>query len=526
VLVHVDDRDRAWVALRGGGAAVVERGRVTRVPRGDGFPHSTIFTIAHDQMGRVWMGGDGGLSLLGDDGARTISSAQGLPTGRAVVGVTSDDRGDLWVGLAFFGFIRIANDELMRALDDPGTQLRPRHVYDTVDGTAGVPDYYPNSGVRSARGTLWFLTGRGLTVLEPARLRAREDAGLAPPRIEGLITGDGRYYNASGAVLPPRVSQIRIDYGAATPVSSEGVRFRYRLEGFDRDWVDAVGRRQAFYTNLPPGTYRFRLQSNEGIGAWTDDRAAWTFTIEPMFYQTYWFYAASVLALGMAAVAIWRLRSRQLRKTIEAAYGERLRIGREIHDTLLQSLVGITLQLDAAYHDATERSARLPATLLAMRRQIETYIVETRESIWNLRSASLDRDDLVGAMRAAAEKLTRGEVDLTFDVSGQPRRGRPEVETHALRIGQEAIMNAVRHARASRVRVELGFDDRHIRVTVTDNGKGFDVSQALSGDMADHYGLLTMQERAAEAGGALRIESRPGDGTTVQVELPLERERR
>jgi len=298
------------------------------------------------------------------------------------------------------------------------------------------------------------------------------------------------------------------------------LQFRYRLDGVDSGWIDAGGRRQAVYTNLAPGSYRFRVQASEGPGAWPDDVTDWSFSIEPKFYQTRWFYCASAIAFVCAGLSGWRLRSRALRRKVEAVYGERLRISREIHDTLLQSLVGTTLQLDAAYHEVPAQQSRTRTALLAMRKQMEDYIVEARRSIWDLRSPSLEIHDLASAMRASGERLTRGQVAFSLAVAGAPRRCSSKVETQALRIAEEAITNAVRHGSVTRVDVSLAFDDDSLRMRVTDDGGGFEPEKA-SRSVEGHYGLVTMRERAVEAGGRLLVDSALGSGTRITAEFPL-----
>jgi signal transduction histidine kinase/ligand-binding sensor domain-containing protein len=516
-LAHVDDRDRVWVALDSGRVALLDHGRLQTFGRPEGIPHSTVNVIADDRSGIIWLGGDGGLTAFRNGRFRTLTTDQGLP-GSAVVSLLFDDEGDLWLNLRV-GVIRITKDELRRAIDDPSYRLQSRHVYEAADGAAGFPVI---GGVNGPDGSLWFVGSRGLTVLDPRVLRSSEQRESPTPRVEGILTGDGRFYLGEGAALQPRTSRIRVDYGTISPGRIDGVRFRYRLDGFDNDWVDAAGRRQAYYTNLPPGNYRFRVQAGEAAGAWASAVASWSFAIGPVFYQTRWFYTMCLLALGLAAIGVWRLRTRQLRKELAAIYGERIRLSREIHDTLLQSLVGISLQLDAAAYDVPDRQSRLRAVLVAMRKQIEDYIVEARQSIWDLRSPTLDRHDLVNAMRVAGERLTAGKVAFAVSVTGHPRPCPPKVETQALRIGQEAIMNAVRHAGAQRVQLEIGFGDRYLRLRVTDDGRGFDFDEVLAATPRKHYGLVSMKERAADAGGRFTVDSLPGQGARIVAEFPLD----
>ena len=518
MFTHVDHAERVWIAFSDG---VVRRldldGTVAQFGRPEGLSHTTVHAIHHDRAGDIWIGGSAGLSLLRGTRLDTVALLDEGPF-RTIAAVTDDDAGDLWVGVAFVGFLRVTRDDLIRAVQDPSYRLRYR-LYDT--GT-GYPDQrLPSSGtVRNrADDALWFVTSRGITVLDTRELRQKPTGTPQPPRIEGVTADNRRYRAGADVTLPPRTSRLRIDYTVVSLSALERIRFRYRLDGFDETWVDGSGPRQAYYTNLPPGRYRFRVQASTNAAAWNEAETDWAFAIQPMFYQTRWFYSVCAIALVLGAMGAWRLRVRHVRKEVAAVFGERLRLSREIHDTVLQSLVGIALQLDAASHGADGPPSRTRAQLVAMRRQVEDYIREVRQSIWDLRSPALDSQGLVGALRASAERLTEGRTRFALTVIGTPRRCPSRIETHALRIGHEAVMNAVRHADAREVQMEIAFADDMLRLRVADDGRGFARSGAVPADQ--HYGLVSMTERAADAGGRCTIESTPGSGVQVVAEFPL-----
>jgi signal transduction histidine kinase len=257
----------------------------------------------------------------------------------------------------------------------------------------------------------------------------------------------------SEAVLPPRTARLEIDYTVLNLTSPLKTRFRYRLEGFDADWIDADTRRQAFYTNLSPGQYRFRVVANNDEGTWAEPGAVWAFTIRPMFYETSWFVGASLASIVLAVLAAWRIRTRQLRKQFSLLLGERARLSREIHDTLLQSLVGVALQFDVIANDPHATPASTKARLVRMRKEVEEYIREARQSIWDLRSPKLQRLDLPAALREAGERAAGDVLGFTFTVRGTPHRCAANIEEQLLRIGQEAVMNASRHAHARKLAV-------------------------------------------------------------------------
>jgi signal transduction histidine kinase/ligand-binding sensor domain-containing protein len=518
-LVKLDDAGRAWVAMRSGRIAIVERDRVELLGPGQGLPKSTIHTIVQDKTGTIFVGTDAGLSVFRGGTFHTASSPQGLPTAPALAALT-DDAGDLWVAFRDVGVVHIGARDFERASRDLSFRLPASHIYSTSDGTAGPP-FDSHAASRAPDGSLWFVTRGGVTIFDPGALAASGAVPSSGARVEELVVGDGHAYHAKGSALAAGTNRIRIDFGSTSPDAFDLPRFRYRLDGVDSTWIDASGRRQAVYTNLAPGSYRFLVQAAEGPGAWPVAAVEWPFSIEPKFYQTRWFYCASAAALLFVGMSGWRLRSRALRRKLEAVYAERLRIAREIHDTLLQSLVGATLQLDAAFHEVPEQQSRTRAALLAMRRQIEGYIVEARRSIWDLRSPSLEIHDLVSAMRASAERLTKGKVALSLAITGVPRRCPANIETQALRIAEEAIANAVRHGSITRVDITLAFDDESLRLQISDDGRGFDTEQAMTWHVKGHYGLVTMRERAIEAGGRLFIDSTVGSGTQITAEFPL-----
>ena len=239
-----------------------------------------------------------------------------------------------------------------------------------------------------------------------------------------------------------------------------------------------------------------------------------------MFYQTRWFSAAIVALVALAGWGAWRLRLRQVRREFSLLLHERTRLSREIHDTLLQSLVGIALQFDALAGELPAAAGRTKEQLVRMRKQVEEHIREARHSIWNLRSPTLRRRDLGTALRAFAEQATEsGGIAVDVDVNGTPPRRVPRVEEQLLRIGQEAISNAVRHSGASRIRVRLDYRPDDVTLSVADDGRGFDFA-AMQRESNGHYGLITMRERAAEIGGSLLIESRPPAGTEITAIVP------
>jgi two-component sensor histidine kinase len=342
-----------------------------------------------------------------------------------------------------------------------------------------------------------------------------------------VTADDTRYGATTGTLLPPNTSRIRIDYTvvntsqldqtAAAGVTPARIRFRYRLDGFDTDWIEGSGPRQAVYMNLAPRQYRFRLQVAGDAAVWEDAETTLSFSIRPMFYETGWFRGLCVLAILLGAVASWSLRVRHLRRQFDVVFAERMRLSREIHDTLLQGMYGVALQVNAAAEHVAPSSPTLPL-LQRVQRQIEDYIAESRQSLLNLRSERVEEADLVEALRATGDRLTAGQVPFVMNVTGTPRPCSPKVEKQVLRIGREAIMNAVRHSKARQIRVDVAFEDRLLHLRVADDGCGFNPADI---DGHAHYGLLSMRERATDAGGRCIVESHPGAGVQVVAQFPI-----
>jgi signal transduction histidine kinase len=355
-------------------------------------------------------------------------------------------------------------------------------------------------------------------VISPSHSAKRR---VAPPvRIEAVVANQQPVAFGTSTTLAPLTASLQIDYTALSFTAPEKVRFRYFMEGFDRTWVDAGTRRQAFYTNLQPGSYRFRVvASNDGV--LSEREAVWAFTLAPAFYQTRWFTLALVLLAGAGTAAAWRARVHRVRGRFSAILVERTRVAREIHDTLLQSLLGVMLQLDQAANEIDESPQAAKEQLSRLRQQVEFHIREARHSIRDLRSPVLQTRDLATALREAAARLTAGTpIAVHLNTTGTPYRAAQRVEEHLLRIGQEAISNAIRHGQPTSIEVTLDFGDGTIALRVADNGVGFD-PEASKAAGENHWGLASMHERTQQIGGTCAVVSAPGQGTLVTITAPV-----
>jgi signal transduction histidine kinase/ligand-binding sensor domain-containing protein len=512
-----DRTGRLWVAFDGSRiGAMVDRGHFRSYSAQDGLGGGPHYGFFEDADGALWIAGADGLTRFAGDRFSTVTRANGLPPG-GVFAVTQDEERNLWLGTAS-GILRLKLAEFDAALANPQGGMHYR-LYDTADGLAGLPAALGDrSGVRSDDGSLWFVTSRGLSVVQPGALSAER---IAPAVTIDSVTADDRLVSVDGfAALNPGTTKLQIDYTAPDITYALKTRFRYRLDGFDADWVDAGSRRQALYTNLPPRHYAFRVQVSGDENRWAPGEANWAFVIPPRFYQTWWFYTLAALTVSGAIWGAWQLRLRQLRRQFALVLGERVRVSRELHDTLLQSLVGVALEFDVIARSLESSPASARDRVVKMRERVEEYIREARRSIWSLRSPALETRDLVEALRESGERAAAGQpVAFEFSVSGTPRRYSANLEHQLLRIGQEAVVNAVRHSKAHTVTMNLQFDQDEVALRVEDDGAGFSPGSSDDGT-TDHYGMTTMRERAQQVGGRISIRSEPNAGTVIEAVVP------
>jgi signal transduction histidine kinase/ligand-binding sensor domain-containing protein len=510
-----DSTGRVWIAFGNGRIGVIETTGTFRVADDrEGLANATQPFLEDDSHG-LWSFGSSGISLITNRGCATIDKASGLPPGR-VWSAVEDDQGYFWLSMDR-GLVRIRRDELLAATADRSQRVQYK-LYGTADGLAGAPLGNVRS-VRAADGRLWFVMGGGLTEVDPKQIAPIQKPSNAPVRIETAVANEERLTPLPMMSLPPGTKRLQISYTAVALSPGNEVSFRYRLDGFDTDWAVAGARRQAFYTNLLPGKYQFHVEANGEDGSWTPSSATWQFVIEPAFYQTMWFYGASSAGLALMVAIAWRLRLRRIRREFTLVLAERARLSREIHDTLLQSLVGVALQFDGIATTLDASSAAL-AQLVKIRRHVEAYIREARQSIWDLRSPVLEAHDLFAALREFG-KDAAAPVNARFSATtvGTPRDCPPKVENQLLRIGQEALTNAVRHSGASRISLELRFDRDAVTLRVSDDGRGFEYRED-GHEIDDHYGLTSMRERAQELGGRLSVFTGAGKGTIIEAIVP------
>jgi signal transduction histidine kinase len=323
--------------------------------------------------------------------------------------------------------------------------------------------------------------------------------------------------------VPAGHQRVTFHFAGLSLAMNERVRYRYRLDGFDRAWSAMTAARDAVYTNLGPGTYQFRVMATNGEGLWNGTEAALGFAIAPALWQTNAFRLAVLLACAVGTWALLRLRTRQVARQISGRFEERLaertRIAQELHDTLLQGLVSASMQLHVA---AEQVPAELPVkkSIDRVLRLMETVVGEGRNAVKGLRSSVSSRDDLEQALSRVPEELgIPQESNFRVIIEGAPRPVQPVMRDELYRIGREAVVNALRHSGAQNVEVQLEYGSDELRMLVRDDGCGID-PQVLESGREGHWGIPGMRERAGRVGAVLRLWSRAAAGTEVELSIP------
>jgi len=489
--------------------------------RGDAFtPYALGVTRAVDcffldpARHTAWMGtlGSGLLRWKNGNIAR-VRVKDGLYDNR-IYDILDDGRGNFWLASSK-GIFRVSQTEL-----DALADAKIRSVT-SVPFSTGQLRFECRSGVQPAAcrthdGRLWFSTTNGLVMVDPAKLKQQS---LPPPvQITAVLVNGARISLSRPLHLKPEQKNVEIRYAGLSFVSPEKMTFRYKLDGFDKQWTEAGSRREAFFTNLPPKHFKFLVYAQNANGAVSTSPAAIEFTVQPKLYQRLWFFPVLALLLAAAAVFVYRLRVRQLRKRFDLVLAERSRIARELHDTLLQGLSGITMQLQALW-------MRMPAS---KEKQFLAEIIddagacsqEARQSLLGLRARGPRPGEFSVKLAQLCRELLEGSsLSLKLDLQPVGLQALPETEYQLLRIAREVVSNTLAHADATVLRVHLCVQKGRMTLLFEDNGIGFVAQNGIQ--LLDHFGLLGMRERAEEIGATLTVSSSPGAGTTITIQLPL-----
>src|SRR5262249_32816777 len=457
-------RGGVWIGFFKGGLTYFKDGSVqSSYSTDNGLGKGLVNDLRVDSDGALFVATEGGLSRLKNNHFATLTNSNGLPCD-TIHWLIEDDDHSLWLNTTC-GLVRITRVEWDRwaAAADTGEDTKVKvqaTVFDMSDGVSSrsYPIGFVPQVAKSKDGKLWFPSYDGVSVVDPRHLPFNNLLPLV--HVEQLIANHQTYdttLDVGRVRLPSLIRDLEIDYTALSLVAPEKVFFRYKLEGFDQDWQDAGNRRQAFYTNLPPRSYRFRVMACNNCGVWNEVGTFLDFSIAPAYYQTIWFRLVCVAAFVVLAVAVYRLRVRQVAQRVQGRMEERLdereRIARDLHDTLLQSVQGLILKIHAVAQRIPDKAAR-DGLEKALDRADEV-LAEGRDRVRNLRGNTIPFGGLPAAFQRVAEETPQGrETTFKTVVEGRVRLLHPLIREETFSIGREALINALTHSKGHHVEVE------------------------------------------------------------------------
>jgi signal transduction histidine kinase/ligand-binding sensor domain-containing protein len=504
-----------WLATPSGLASFAN-GHWTNHTVSDGLPSSTVRTIFEDTRHVLWIATSGGLAYFSSGRIRV---PERLPEElrEQIFGIAEDGMGSLWFATSDH-VLRVNPDKTVRgSLSDTDVQS-----YGIDDGLKGVESAgRDRTVVADPQGRIWISVKSGLSVADP--IVTSKNVVPLKVRIESMFAGGNQVKTQSSIKIPSGIKSITLNYRGTNLSVPERIWFRYKLDGSDQGWSDIVASRQVVYKNLGPGTYLFRIVASNNVGLWNGPETSVRFVIEPAFWQTWWFRVACLAGCCLTILAIYRLRIYQLTKRLNVGFQERLsertRIAQELHDTLLQGVLSASLLLDVAEDQLPEDSPTKPL-LKRVLQLMGTVTEEGRNAVRGLRTTETDNQSLETAFsRLRQEFPLDGKTDYRVIVDSVTRPLRPLIRDEVYRIGREALLNAFMHAHANRIEVEVEYASRHLRVWVRDDGRGIDPHMLQSG-REGHWGLVGIRERSERIGANLRLRSRIGAGTEVDLTVP------
>lgn len=468
----------------------------------------------------LYLGGEG---LARYDGQRiVVLDARRHPWLSGLTGLAIG-REDVWT-IGSNGIVRIPRPAFEAAFRDPARPIAHQLVAADRGLSSRAFAYNANDAALDARGRPWLITNRGLVHIEVDRLG--RNTVVPPVSITAVSASGGQSAGTrpDGATPPFEAGTTRVQftYVALSLTNPEHNSYRYRLEGVDSGWVEAGNRRQANYTGLGPGTFRFQVIAANADGTWNRTGASVTFRIAPFFWQTWVFRAALVAfaALLLWALVQWRLRavSDSLRRRMEDRHAVREHVAREIHDTLLQGFQGLVLRFQSVL-DQLRTGTSEHAEMTEALERADDVLQEGRDRIRYLRE-SCPSSDLQHLLAATAHRILGDTIRWTLSQGGTPYPVDANVATELDRIAAEALSNALRHSGAATIRIQLDFWRNALRVAIVDDGVGIDPAVREAGRAEGHYGLVGMRERAGAIGATLEIACPASGGTAIRITVP------
>ncbi len=506
-----------WIGTSGG-LSRLHAGVLKNYTVADGLPRDTISALGRRAKGGFWIGTrGGGLALWNGTKFRSVSKSTALPL--AIYSALEDESGALWL-TSDHAIYRISIDALDAFLANGENEI-PLASYGVADGLPSLDASaagYPLAW-RLEDGRLCFASRRGVIAITPSHLAAEESP--VPVVVEDIALDDHSVDPSELASIAPGQSHLSFSYAGIHLASPQRVQYSYMLQGVDRSWVDAGARRTAFFTNIPHGRHVFRVRARIGSGSWGPVTET-PLELRPHAYETLWFRTLCVLLIALSAFGLYRLRLHTLRQRFEAVGAERNRLAREIHDTLAQSFVAVSVRLELISRllGPSQSIDAVRGELDNTRAMVRDSLAEARRSIWDLRADSAGVQPLPARLARLVQDCKQQLEDAQLEATGTYRPLPQSTENEVFRIAQEAVTNVLRHARASTLHVRLGYDLESLFLEVRDDGRGFDVDHA-PGHEQGHFGMRGMRERARILGTDIMLESHSGQGTAVRMRLLL-----
>lgn len=474
--IHEDENGAVWLGTRGSGLIRVKSGKVSRITTREGLPGNSIYQIVEDSHRKFWLS--------------------------SPIGVFSADRGEL---------DRVADGE---------TGAIHVVTHGSFEGmeTSQMSGGLQSAGCRTSSGEIWFPSIKGAVRINPDQQAAKRSM---PVLIERAVSGDRSLPLSGDISIIHGDGRLAIDFTICNLAFPQSEVFRYKLDGFEERWNPATRTRTAYYTNVPPGRYRFRVQASDAGAPLETSEASLPFVFQPAFHQTMWFYTICILAIGGFVWGAFWLHTRQTSARYALLLSERTRLAREMHDTVIQGCVGVSTLLEASSRFQRSNLEEANKLLDQARVEVKATIEEARQAVWNLRHISEDNSS-ISALFELARRLGVEHTILTeTETIGERVPLDLTTDRTLLLVGREALRNAVLHGQAARVTIRLIFSPPEVKLEVEDDGTGFDPASSR-GD-SGHFGIIGMRERVEQAGGSFGIVSAPGRGTLVGVRMPLRR---
>ncbi|MEP7038888.1 MAG: triple tyrosine motif-containing protein, partial [Acidobacteriota bacterium] len=484
----------------------------------DGLPSENIISLLTDSNGVLWIGTAKGLAFIDSSGRlRRVSENPALPD-ESILGIAEDNSGGLWISTPNHVLRAERNKLLTDQISE--SDVRQYNLSDGLKSSEGIKR--SQTVVADAAGRVWFSLNRGISMVDTERLKNVQIPAIV--QIQSISVDGGAVELTDDVRLPAMRQRLVFGYSGLSLTMPERVKFRYFLENFDKNWGEPTTAREAIYTNLSPGEYVFHVIASNSDEVWNSNEATIRITIEPAYWQTWWFRLMCAIAAALTLLGFYRLRLRRitgaLNRRFEERLAERTLIAQELHDSLLQGVVSASMQLNVAVDNLPDDSAAKKQfnRVVQLMGQVTT---EGRNTLRGLRAPAEENSENLEKSFADLEKdfARLGRSPFRVIIEGEPRILSSVVRDEVYFIGREALLNACRHSNADNIEIIIEYHTKNLRVVIRDDGRGIN-QEILQNGREGHWGLVGMRERAEKIGGRLKVWSRANAGTEIELIVP------